>query len=136
MKQDIIAKSALNQIGVPFYTHGRLAGERLDCVGLVAYCMNQIGCNIDFPQDYQLRGNHFLRMRRFFQQPPFVAVDDGQFLDGDIIAAQINLRQLHFLIRADEGWVHAHAGLRKVVFTPDPIAWSIIGHWRVQPKGD
>jgi hypothetical protein len=34
------------------------------------------------------------------------------------------------MVHADNGWVHAHAGLRRVVHMPGPSPWPIIALWR------
>jgi hypothetical protein len=125
-----IAASALQQIGTPFRLHGRLPGAALDCVGLVANCMEQSGLSIDAPFNYSIRGQHEQRITEFFAQSMFRALTHENVEPGDIAAVQCAVRQSHLMIRTARGWVHAHAGLGRVVLTPDPIEWPVTAIWR------
>lgn len=78
--------------------------------------------------DYALRGQSENRMFAFFTKPAFAAVASLQA--GDILAVRTAPRQLHLMIAADGGFIHAHAGLRRVVLTPAPSPWPVIGQWR------
>jgi murein DD-endopeptidase / murein LD-carboxypeptidase len=42
--------------------------------------------------------------------------------------------QLHLVLLGRGGAVHAHAGLRRVVFSPLPLAGVLLGRWRVSPS--
>jgi hypothetical protein len=35
------------------------------------------------------------------------------------------------MVRADNGWVHAHAGLGRVVHMPGMSPWPLINLWRL-----
>jgi murein DD-endopeptidase / murein LD-carboxypeptidase len=131
---DRIAASALEQIGTRFRLHGRLPGEVLDCVGLVAHCLERSGLMVRAPFDYSIRGQHEQRISEFFAQPQFRALTQGKPQPGDIACVQCAARQSHLMIRTAQGWIHAHAGLGRIVLTPDPIQWPMIGIW--QPQGD
>jgi hypothetical protein len=51
---------------------------------------------------------------------------------GDVLLVQCSLVQLHLLVAAEpDRFVHAHAGLRRVVVSPADPAWRVIGHWRL-----
>jgi hypothetical protein len=39
-------------------------------------------------------------------------------------------RQFHVLVKTTTGFVHADAGLRRVVETPGRPGWPVIGIWR------
>ena len=125
-----IAARALTQLGTPFRLHGRRPREALDCVGLVGFA---IQANNPVPLDYSLRGCFETQVAAFFAAAGF-AQCSAAFLDGDIVAVQAAPRQLHLMISAQNGFVHAHAGLSKIVLTPGPPVWKVIGHWRI--KGD
>jgi hypothetical protein len=125
-----IAACALGQVGTPFRLHGRLPGTALDCVGLVANCLEQSGFSIDAPFDYSIRGQHEQRIMEFFGQSMFRALTDESIEPGDIAAVQCAVRQSHLMVRTACGWVHAHAGLGRVVLTPDPLEWPVITMWR------
>jgi hypothetical protein len=126
-----VAASALQQIGTPFRLHGRVPGVAFDCVGLVAHCLSRNAISCTPPTDYTLRGQYRERLERFFNSAGFTSVDVHNPCDGDIALACIFDRQFHLLIRASNGWVHAHAGLRRVVHTPDPIGWALLALWRL-----
>jgi cell wall-associated NlpC family hydrolase len=132
MMHNDIAKRAFEQIGTPFRLHGRSAGLCLDCVGLVAHAINQKSRHDLVPGDYTIRGLHKAQIKSFFGKPVFNEVQVASLQSGDIVAVNCSLRQSHLMIRVEEGWVHAHAGLGRIVFTPDPIAWPIWGAWRVK----
>jgi hypothetical protein len=39
-------------------------------------------------------------------------------------------QQLHLAVRTERGFVHAHAGIRRVVETPGMPEWSLLGIYR------
>ncbi len=121
---------AMCQVKTPFVLHGRTPGHALDCIGLVAHCLNQNGYRGKIPIDYTMRGSHLARIQSYFSNPEFVTVPVDEYGDGDIAVVQCADRQFHVMIRAPTGWIHAHAGLGRVVFSPDPIIWPLIAIWR------
>jgi murein DD-endopeptidase / murein LD-carboxypeptidase len=123
-----IAQRALAQIGTPFRLHGRCADEALDCVGLVALAINVQQAT---PFYYSLRGDFEYDVIRFFDAANFHKCC-AAFLDGDIVLVEASPRQLHLMVAAKNGFVHAHAGLRKITFTPGPPLWPVIGQWRLK----
>jgi hypothetical protein len=129
--RDTIANAALALIGTPFHDHGRHPPHGVDCIGVIEQCLNQAGFEIIAPSDYRRQGDHAKRIVAFFADERFGKACDGP-QTGDIAVAQITSRQFHFMIRVPQGWVHAHAGLGKVVQTPDPIDWPLLGIWRVK----
>ena len=50
----------------------------------------------------------------------------GGVRDGDVAIAACSSQQFHLMLRAADGWVHSHAGLRKVVHTPGASPWPIV----------
>jgi cell wall-associated NlpC family hydrolase len=125
-----IAARAVACVGAPFRLHGRQPEAGLDCVGLVGEALAGTGLSFDLPRDYTLRGEHLDRIIAFFGRDCFDAIAGPDFRPGDILLCQPAVRQFHFAVIADTGAVHAHAGLRRVVLTPLPLPWPIIGHWR------
>lgn len=128
MIDNLIAKRALAQVGTPFRLHGRCAGTALDCVGLVAVAIN---VQQPTPFDYSIRGDFERDVIQFFDAAKFTKCC-AAFLDGDIVLVEAAPRQHHLMIAAKNGFVHAHAGLRKIVHTPGEPAWPVIGQWRLQ----
>jgi hypothetical protein len=51
---------------------------------------------------------------------------------GDVLLVRIGPCQFHLLIAASSGrFIHAHAGLRRVVCCDGPIEWPVVHHWRL-----
>ena len=126
-----IAAHAIGRVGVRFSLHGRTAQSGLDCVGLLADALRSVGFDLPVPTGYGLRGNFDRQALRFFDAACFhpLGRDDADCA-GDFCLARIVPRQLHFVIFVGDGFVHAHAGLRRVVLTPNPLPWPVIGRWR------
>jgi hypothetical protein len=125
-----IAKSAHEQIGTRFRLHGRRGDEALDCAGLVEHCLKPFEKFSKVPTNYTMRGRHVGLAESFFRQNNFSIIMDEPPVDGDIAVVRCEARQIHLLIRSRHAWVHAHAGLGRVVLTPDPLPWPIIQLWR------
>jgi murein DD-endopeptidase / murein LD-carboxypeptidase len=126
-----IAAQAQSRVGQRFCLHGRTAESGFDCVGLLADALHAIGCDLAVPGDYTIRGRFEGEAFHFFAAPCFVAVAaDDVAVSGDFGVVRIAARQLHFIIFGAGGFIHAHAGLRRVVMTPLPVPWPIIGRWR------
>jgi hypothetical protein len=125
MTSEAIARRALQAVGTPFRLYGRKAGVALDCVGLV---LHSTGLP-DPSARYWLKGDYLDILRHLTNQNGFM---QRRFpsRDGDILLVDCGLSQQHLMVRASNGWVHAHAGLRRVVHTPGPSPWPIIAAWR------
>ena len=51
---------------------------------------------------------------------------------GDLLMVHPAPTRSHLLVAGTtDNFIHAHAGLRRVVSTPSPLAWSIVRHWRL-----
>lgn len=120
--QAIAAARAL--LGTPFRLQGRDA-TGLDCVGLIAAAYD---LTAEAPRAYRLRGTpadraallldgHFRRRR------------NGAVHVGDIVMLSAGPAQLHLGLWTGASLIHAHAGLRRVVETPGPIAQPLVGIW-------
>ena len=126
MSGDRIAARAMRQIGVPFRLHAALPGTALDCVGLIAHAAELSG---NF--DYRLRGDFAAKTSAYLQGMGFAPlVADAELVPGDILMAQTAVRQQHLMIYAGGGYIHAHAGLGRVVLMPAPSPWPILCGWR------
>lgn len=123
-----IAERALGLVGVNFRLHGRNPDAGLDCVGVVAQALG--GDSIEIPRDYALRGDYLERIAAFMDRGGCRAMSEERVRSGDILLCRPAERQLHFAIATADGFVHAHAGLRRVVMTPRPLPWPTVGHWR------
>ncbi len=130
MPAHMIVKRASSQIDVPYRLHGRLPCVALDCVGLAGFAA--LGKKAaDLPTDYALRGDFaerivaYLRRARFRQQDAGAAI-----IPGDILLCQTAPRQVHLMVAVPGGFVHGHAGLRRIVMMPAPCPWPILSVWR------
>ena len=127
---DRIAARAASLVGVPFRLRGRNVDAGLDCIGVVADALSCTGRAFDVPKDYTLRGGHDGPISGFFGRSCFGVVIGEPVQPGDILSLRPAIHQAHLAITTAGGAVHAHAGLRRVVLTPLPLPWPVIGHWR------
>ena len=139
MMGKVIAAEALRLQGTPFRLHGRSEVHGLDCIGLAAQCLAKAGIRCDVPTGYSIRGGSVGQISAAFRMTGFkaLAANNEPLADGDIVVAAPDLVQLHLLIRAsvtpaESGFIHAHAGLGRVVFAPDPCPWPIETIFRYQ----
>jgi cell wall-associated NlpC family hydrolase len=123
-----ISARAASHVGAPFRLHGRSAVGGFDCIGLAADALSYVGFDVAIAPDYSLRGQFEERFFGIFDGPYFTPV--AKFAAGDFLLVRTAPRQLHLMIATTDGFVHAHAGLRRVVLTPAPSPWPIIGQWR------
>jgi len=128
-----LAHAAESFVGASFRLHGRDPIMGLDCVGVVLMAMAEIGRPVRLPVSYTLRN---LEPARFLQLPAaagFFEPDDTEIEPGDVLAFAPGPAQLHLAVAAiGGGIIHAHAGLCRVVRTPYPLPWPIVGHWRLR----
>ncbi len=125
-----IAARAIMLVGTKFRLHGRSAKYGLDCVGLVAECVDGSRRQAIVPNGYSVRGNYQAEVAKWFVANNFCEIENGHIENGDIVLVQVGPERMHFLIIANGGAVHAHAGLAHVVWTPLPLTWPVITHWR------
>ena len=124
-----LAAAAEALADTPFRLHGRDPATGLDCVGVLAAALKAIGRQAPLPHAYRLRSRAIPRLaeiaRRCGLEPAKSAIEAG-----NVVLARIGSCQFHVLIAARDGrFVHAHAGLRRVVIGPLPPDWTIFGHW-------
>ena len=125
---DRIVAAARDLVGVPFRLQGRSRTSGIDCVGLAALALTQAGHRGAAPRGYGLRSGDAELARGWLEQAGLRAVEQGQV--GDLALVRPGPLQLHLMILVPGGHVHAHAGLGRVVETPGPSPWRVIGHWR------
>lgn len=125
-----LAAAALDLIGTPFRLHGRDPATGLDCVGLVAEAMRRAGFHPLPPGGYGLRAMSIGPLVPHARASGLVPVPR----DGDIVLARVSPVQAHLLIAAPGGFVHAHAGFRRVTFLPGPLPWPVPLEWRIQSE--
>jgi cell wall-associated NlpC family hydrolase len=123
----IHAARALALAGVPFRAQGRDRERGLDCVGLslVAYGIPTERVR----RDYRLRGGHHREVMETLRVW-FRRIGRQQAKAGDLMLLSVAADQLHLAIRTEGGFVHADAGLRRVVHTPGEPQWPLAGVYR------
>ena len=125
------AEAAERLIGTPFRLHGRDPEFGLDCVGLVAIAMRAIGREPFTPEGYSLanrRIDHWLALAKSAGWHPA----SRETKPGDLVLVHPAPTRSHLLIRGSrDNFIHAHAGLRRVVSTPSPLAWKVARQWQL-----
>lgn len=120
---EVIAARAMTQIGTAFRLHGRTPDVALDCVGLVAFAIDAKDVLIS----YSLRGAKMDFIKSYMDSIKLLQLHQSVRIgDGDIAIVACSPQQFHLMVRAANGWVHSHAGLRKVVHTPGASPWPIV----------
>ncbi len=125
-RSGMIAKMAMELCGTKYRLHGRNAEHGLDCVGLAARCLSSADLVCDVPNGYSMRGGSAQQISEVMTLAGFFVLPSGARLrEGDIALVRPGPVQWHLMIRTDCGFVHAHAGLGKVVLTPGEAQWPI-----------
>jgi hypothetical protein len=125
MKLDY-AERARALVGTRFRPQGR-GPDGLDCVGVLVATFELDERTV--ARNYRQRGPaldtiHAELMREFWRVPL------TQLKCGDVMFMSIDERQAHLGVRTDAGFVHAHAGLRRVVETPGMPEWPVLAVYR------
>jgi len=127
-----LARAAQDLVGAPFRLHGRDPATGLDCVGLLAVALARAGLAVDLPNGYALRSRQVPDLSRLARANGFSAVQGTGALPGDVVIAAPSPCQVHLAVGAlAGGFVHAHAGLGRVVLSPAPLPWPVASTWRL-----
>lgn len=113
-------------VGTRFRLQGR-GTEGLDCVGLAVAAFQMEAHSV--PRNYRARGDHEAAVRAFLCAD-FRRVPASQLRRGDLMLMRVAADQVHLGIRTDAGFVHADAGLKRVVEAPGMPAWPISAVYR------
>ena len=134
MTGEDLARAAASFVGVTFRLHGRDPNYGVDCIGLLQVALEKAGSMATLPNGYPLR----------LRSPQDWIPDPGAFgfapaappyLPGDVILVSLGRSQAHLAIAGTTStWIHAHAGLRRVVISPSAPQGEVIGHWRLKPS--
>lgn len=128
---DKVAQAALDLVGCRFRLHGRDPASGLDCLGVVAAALKGAGYPAHLPDDYALKNRDATRAVAVASALGLIATNRS-YRAGDILMLHVGPEQYHFtLCAAPHGFVHAHAGLRKVVLSPTLPDGSLVGHWHM-----
>lgn len=128
------AAAAEALVGAPFRLHGRDPAHGVDCIGLVGVALERCGRRVRYPHGYRLRNADAKPWLGLAAANGLVSAA-GPVRRGDILLVTPGPAQHHLLVALGGGWfVHAHAGLRRVVrHQPDPAPVAQ-AHWRPVPE--
>ncbi len=128
-----LAAAARSLIGTRFRLGGRDPAHGLDCIGVLQAALERCGQQVRLPQGYTLRIND-LSVWLPAPESCGLSLADGEIVAGDVVLCRVGPAQFHLAIRsADGGWIHAHAGLRRVVQQLHLPDGPILHHWRLAP---
>jgi len=113
-------------VGTPFRPQGRDANG-LDCVGVILATF-EIASDA-LRRDYRLRGDHHSELLKGLNGQ-FRRVAKAQLRPGDVMMLKIADEQFHLAVRTNQGFVHAHAGIGRVVETPGTPDWALLAVYR------
>lgn len=129
-----LALAAEALVGSRFRLHGRDAVTGLDCIGVFAAALAACGRPAALPNFYSLRMRAPPELGEIAQSAGF-APCTGAVLAGDVLLVRIGPCQFHLALAVDcETFVHAHAGLMRVVRSALPGDWLVVRHWRLAEK--
>jgi cell wall-associated NlpC family hydrolase len=129
-----LAQAAETLVGARFRLHGRDPATGLDCIGVLAAALAAIGRSAPLPAAYTLRARAPEDLDTVVRRCGLIDAS-GPTLPGDVVLVRLAATQLHLLIAAGtRRFVHAHAGLRRVVVHDAPLAWPLAGAWRLNDK--
>jgi hypothetical protein len=113
-------------VGTRFRLQGRGEGG-VDCVGLV---LSTFGISADEVRpDYRIANNDIEEVRTRLDEH-FRRIGKAKLRSGDVMLLAAGKQQLHLAVRTERGFVHAHAGIRRVVETPGMPEWPLLGVYR------
>jgi murein DD-endopeptidase / murein LD-carboxypeptidase len=115
-------RAARAVLGARFRLHGRDPATGLDCVGLAA-----LATGLEAPTGYALWSGDASAAAAWLDAR---LTRVGQAGPGDVMLLRSGPGQLHLAIRTETGFVHADAGLRRVVERPGAPPWPIVASWR------
>ena len=117
-----MARAAAALVGARFRLHGRDPATGLDCVGVVAAATGEA-----VPTGYALRGGDPVRIGALMDARLRRA--SGRRA-GDVLLFAVGAGQLHLAVASAGGFVHADAGLGRVVERSGVAPWVLLGAWR------
>lgn len=120
-----VVERARGAVGAQFRLHGRSIEDGLDCVGLAGLALG-----VAVPTGYALRSGDAGRVAALIARAGLVPAGDARA--GDLLLMASGPGQLHLGIATGLGFVHADAGLRRVVERPGAPPWPILGRWTLE----
>ena len=125
------AQAAEALAGTRFRLHGRSRAGGVDCIGLVACALEACGRRVRSPEGYGLRNSDIARHLRFAAENGFAETERPD-ARGDLLLVLPGPAQFHLLVASGAGhFVHAHAGLRRVVRDRGLPGAPVLRRWRL-----
>lgn len=130
MTADQIIAAARSQLHVKFRHQGRIAGQWLDCAGLVAYVADQIGADYNEWPGYGRTPHDGLLKTVLDEQPCLERVYTRQ--PGDILLMRFGREPQHIAICAGDTVIHSYEAVGEVVEHTLDAEWAarIVGVYR------
>lgn len=126
--------AARGLVGVRFRAQGHDPATGLDCTGLVWAAYAAAGRQLVRPVDYPLRGWARERVEAGLMAAGLrPAPGDPEV--GDVMLIALAAGQFHLGVSGPTSFVHAHAGLRRVVETPLDASLYGAVRWRLAEDG-
>ncbi len=129
-----LAAAALALVGTRFRLHGRDPATGLDCIGLLEAALARAGRTVRLPQGYLLR---LSGIGQWLPDPGALGFTacEGAAEPGDVVLLTPAPGQFHLAIALSaDRFIHAHAGLRRVVESPTRPGGDLLHHWRPHPE--
>lgn len=126
MEADEVVARARANLGVRFRPQGRDAEHGLDCVGAAASAFGLVAVR----RNYRLQSGDVGEVERELGGLGFDRSAPSAADAGNLLLVRVNHAQLHIVLLTPEGYLHADAGLRRVVEVPGPVPWPIVSAWR------
>lgn len=131
MTADRLACAAQALEGTCFRLFGRDRETGLDCIGLVGAALAACGRPVLYPRGYRLRNADIAPWLGFARENGLRPVA-GPIVRGDILLIKPGPAQQHLLVAlGGDRFVHAHAGLRRVVVQQLTFPQTLRAHWRL-----
>jgi hypothetical protein len=120
-------------IGVRFRAQGRSVEHGLDCIGVarMASGTSETGGR----RHYCLRASDPEIANGEFEACGFLRLAPCEAEAGDLLLVRPGPDRLHVVILTDLGYLHADAGLRRVVEVPGAVPWPVLSAWRYPDDG-
>lgn len=123
-----MAARARGLVGTRFRPQGRDPEYGLDCVGTAAAAAGVPAGEVR--RDYALRGQRLAEIEHELCEFGWRPVQREDVAPGDVIVCRTGPAQFHLLVMLISSFVHADAGVRRVVERPLPVPWPVEGVWR------
>lgn len=131
MSGQALAAAAQALVGTRFRLNGRDPGTGLDCLGVLACALAAIGRPAPLPCGYSLRCRGDMDAQRIATSAGLQTAH-SPVEPGDVLLVRCSPVQLHVLVAVErERFVHAHAGLRRVLVGALDPAWREAARWRL-----